>query len=683
MRGGKRSILINGSKKGFEEGHRWIRDHLGAVSISFDPHEFLNLTDARKKQWIISNSPESVALTLPALEVILLSRIIFSYFGKGLLQTVFSKFGLKQTEEIYDPKSREILEPLFNNFSRHLLEQDPDLFDLFQKFMDKVRSIWTSSVSSQENISAWIAFAKSEIRHLKTLEREQSAAVSGLGPGEGEFVTECEHEIEEYRQSLHSIAEKIRNTEGLAREARNRILERTKRNERIRFLRTQIADLSSRHFDDFENDLVDKNEKLDTLLADTECIQSEIQSLVGQLSEIQDEAREYDQQWALISQELEMKQSKLTSLGSFDIQCPLAEGIRCDTDLSYYQDSLNVEVEILYRNQAAERDRLDTVQNIILEKKGLIQKLSDRLNAMRESEQALRQEVHHIQNKIGVVERESAQVSGRMKVYQEELAQLRAADEREGGNSGEDELYVQEMEALKNDLQTEKTILKNNLSRVLCLQGKIDVIKDLNEKRENTLRAREFLERIHEIMGSGGIQGEMVRQIGGALEQEVNRLLHCVDSSYRFSLDLTGDSLVMGWNRGGKIIPFNTINSAHFVLFVVPFLTAILNRLAVLRQTAGSPTLKALCIEAESLTPQNLSALLRGLALMKKEGSIDHALVAHYRSVKKPDQLFGFKEHIIEEQISDRPSGSGGQDLLKDLSHEAETNPAFVCGVGK
>lgn len=125
-----------------------------------------------------------------------------------------------------------------------------------------------------------------------------------------------------------------------------------------------------------------------------------------------------------------------------------------------------------------------------------------------------------------------------------------------------------------------------------------------------------------------------------------------IKTAQQAALNLKGRNFEMGWNHGGKVIPFKTINSAHFVIFIVPFLVALIMRLARERDKMGLPTLKALCIEAESLTPENLAALLKGLKQMKQKGVLDNVLVAHYHSLRDTDQLSGFQEHILGETES-------------------------------
>lgn len=161
-----------------------------------------------------------------------------------------------------------------------------------------------------------------------------------------------------------------------------------------------------------------------------------------------------------------------------------------------------------------------------------------------------------------------------------------------------------------------------------------------------------------DYLGPNGIQGEIAARVADALGQEVNTVLKLIDESFDFTIDLSGTKVLMGWNRNGKVIPFMTINSAHFILFIVPFLAVLLQRMSRNREREGLPTLKVLCIEAESMTRKNLIALLRGLSVMKAKGYLDNVLVAHYSSIRDPDKLSGFKEHILEE---------GGENICEEL----------------
>ena len=106
---------------------------------------------------------------------------------------------------------------------------------------------------------------------------------------------------------------------------------------------------------------------------------------------------------------------------------------------------------------------------------------------------------------------------------------------------------------------------------------------------------------------------------------------------------------VAGLTKTYSTFPISSFrnNSSHFILFAVPFLTALLNRLARSRARQDLSTLRALCIEGEALAPSSFFALLKGLALMKKKGFLDNVLVAHYASIDVEEKLHGFKEHVF------------------------------------
>lgn len=188
------------------------------------------------------------------------------------------------------------------------------------------------------------------------------------------------------------------------------------------------------------------------------------------------------------------------------------------------------------------------------------------------------------------------------------------------------------------------------LESLLREQGRAEAVSEaLREKTRSDLALKDA-QILAGLLGPDGIQGELAARIADALQQEVNEVLKLIDANFDFTIDLSGTRFLMGWNRDGKVIPFETINSAHFILFIVPFLAVLLKRMGRIREREGLPTLKVLCIEAESMTPKNLVALLKGLSVMKAKGYLDNVLVAHYTSIRDPQKLSGFKEHIFTEK---------------------------------
>jgi len=197
--------------------------------------------------------------------------------------------------------------------------------------------------------------------------------------------------------------------------------------------------------------------------------------------------------------------------------------------------------------------------------------------------------------------------------------------------------------------------------------GRQESVAELKRKLRLLRNEREAFQLAYRLLGPKGLQGHLAVQIATGLEGEVNAILQWIDPEYQFVLDLAGNRFEMGWLKQGTLIPLQTINSAHFILFIVPFLMAMLRRLAKARERRALPTLLALCIEAESLTPENLSVLLRALSKMKERGFLDNALVAHYHSLRDPSDLYGFREHILTEDPPLQPMQEALEDTLSGV----------------
>jgi hypothetical protein len=198
-------------------------------------------------------------------------------------------------------------------------------------------------------------------------------------------------------------------------------------------------------------------------------------------------------------------------------------------------------------------------------------------------------------------------------------------------------------------MEEDLAVEQNRLHELLRSLGRQESVLELKRQSRLLKNEKEIFQLVHRLLGPGGVQGRLAVQIATGLEREVNSLLQWIDPDYQFVLDLEGNRFEMGWLKQGRFIPLQTINSAHFILFIVPFLTAVLQRLAKARERRALPTLRALCIEAECLAPGNLAMLLGGLSKMKERGFLDNVLVAHYHSLGDPEELHGFREHILSE----------------------------------
>lgn len=653
--GEKRPIRIQGVNKKFEVGSQWVRQHVGAVSISFDPFEFLNLADAKKRQWIIAHSPESDGLGQTALYVFLLARLVENLLGKGIVRSLLNSITTKSLKEFCKEANTKDLSGLKDRLLEVLHQQEPELSSLVRKTLEAVFRNGSRSSLGEENSNAMLKHLKAEILRVKHALRDQVAALACLGPvsldaddGKGG------RRISEFREDIRSLSEKIAGLDKRGLEIRNRVAEKNKKDLRIIFLKENISRLAEKLKGGMSQALKGLREQLHQKRVDPEDIQSKLKKNNRELSRHSLEYQEEEARLRQLAGQLKLKRDKLETLGASHFSCPVATEIRCDTDMAPYRKILVEDIESLQRREKEvsrscklARQRVTVCQSEITE---LDIKLADKLKSNRE----IQREIDLVEEQIQQEEKETAEAYGKLVAYREEMNAIEEEmneSEPEPAVCWDEEGGAANLEKEKSALEQQLTDKQVALDERLRRQGKIEALSEIDEQKKLWEQELGILKQTFDVLGV--VQEEMAVSIARALETEVNDVLKLIDHDYHFTLNLTEKRFEMGWNRDGKVIPFKTINSAHFVIFIVPFLAALIQRLARTRGKTGLPTLKALCIEAESLTPENLMALLKGLGSMKAGGVLDNVLVAHYHSLKDSEKLSGFKEHVLESTLAE------------------------------
>lgn len=640
--GEKRPIRINHVLRKYEEGNQWVLDNLGAVSVSFDPHEFLNLSSQKKRQWIIAHSPESQAMNKAVVYATGLVLLMQQFFGVGLIQSILKSYGMRSAEDLwkedfFDGANRLSLGEENLNRTARLIgdlvqafrDQDAVLSVRVLEKMDQAFSSWDDSISPEENISQIQGYLKSEISSTKTLMRLNRDALSteaDTSPIPINSPYGLDAQITEEQTKLKLLEERI---DSLATELaeEKQIVEAAHQMERRKArLRDAITSLKLELAGEIPNDLRGKLEKLRERIEDPQPLQMDHLEL---------------------SRDLKMKKKKWAEIGSSIFQCPVAKKIKCDTDMESYKEGLKKEIDTLSGQDKEKKEILKRTEQELWVAGKEVKSLGKKINQQYQDNKQLEKEIELLSPKLSFQEEENSRAKGMLKVYQEELETLQA-DSDATPEMNEEGLRIKKSE--KQELEQSKSECVNRLTDLLRRQGRVEANRELLRKRLWAEEQFNILNMMSKILGPEGIQNKIANRAAEGLEEETNGLLQWMDESYKFTLDLSGKKFQMGWNRDGKIIPFTTINSAHFILFVVPFLTALLNRLARLREKAGQPTLKALCVEAESMTPDNLVVLLKGLSVMKRHGYLDNVLVAHYGSIRDRRKLSGFKETILRNE---------------------------------
>lgn len=652
-RGEKRPVCVNGVSKKFEEGSQWVRQHVGAVSISFDPFEFLNLSDARKRQWIIAHSPESEGFGPTGLRAFLLARLVENILGRGIVHSLLPSAGANSLKEFCWQSDNKTLSRFQDCLTKVLHEQEPGLSALVLKALGAVFRYGSRSCSAEEGSNAMLKHLKSEMLRLKNAVRDQSAALSCMGPvslktddvNKGRSISGCREDIQDLSQRVEGLDKRLE-------KIRNQTAAKIKRDERIVFLKKNISRLTEKKNADMGQALKNLLEQLHHKRVDPEDLQEKLKKLNRELSGFSSECRTRESALEQVASQLKLKRAKLETIGSSHFACPVASEIRCDTDMAPYRKILAEDIESLAREEKEVRQSHEMAGQKVTACQSAIDMADARLTDQLASNREIQREIDLVHEQIQQEEKETAEVCGKLMAHREELGAL----EKESVTLPKDTDQAADLKTEKSDLLKELAKKQATLDEWLGHQGKIEALDELERQKELWEQELGIVKQIFDLLSR--VQEEMAASIAGALEAEVNDVLKLIGPDYLFTLNLEGRHFEMGWNREGKIIPIKTINSAHFIIFIVPFLTALIQRLNRTRNKIGLPTLKALCIEAESLTPDNLRALLRGLSDMKSRGVLDNALVAHYHSLRDPDKLSGFREHILENTKSPVKAGS-------------------------
>jgi DNA repair exonuclease SbcCD ATPase subunit len=691
--GEKRPVVIDQSPRRYEEGDRWIRDTLGAISLGFDPYEFLNLTDQKKRQWLISLSPESRELNREVLHAVLFARLVEIRFGSGLVQEQLFLLGLEKLDNLFDSaRSGDVSKDqpvagaairLVSQLSEIVGSQDPDWVKQISDRLESISGLWNKSASAEENITAIHSHLKTEILRLKNAVGEQSNAIECLAlPDDADL----DNKISVRRENIILLSQEIEKTVANLEKLCSQIEEGRRIDERLRFLQESMDGMVQKLCSDSRETVKAKLLELEEKFIDTRTIQDELDRLNNELNEFSEMYNREENNFSVVSESLRFRRKKLASLmlmfravehmpvscattaGGWDsddasmkhetcevssgsFHCPIAAEIKCETDLRPYRDLLELEIKALEQKEAGSKAVLEKAQDDLRICGGTIRELRTQVKRQLQANDGLRQEIRILQEKFSAEERALARAQGQLEACREEAESLR--NKKLAGKVPEYPGLVEmnaRLESKKTELHMRKRAEEEDLAFLLREQGRASAAAQLARKRKALEAELKDVRQVARLLGPEGIQGEMAKRISGALEKEVNEALKLINADFEFTIDLSGARFLMGWNRDGKVIPFKTINSAHFVLFIVPFLAVILNRMGRIREKEGLATLKVLCIEAESMTAANLSALLKGLSLMKAKGYLDNVLVAHYSSIRDPEKLHGFKEHILTEE---------------------------------
>ncbi|PIR00049.1 MAG: hypothetical protein COV66_08075 [Nitrospinae bacterium CG11_big_fil_rev_8_21_14_0_20_45_15] len=640
--GERRPVLIDRVALKYEEGNHWILQNIGAASIGFDPNEFLNMSGPKKLQWIIAHSPESWAMTQEWVLLVFLAKLTEKYLGAGLVSHLLAPYGISGMEALYDPKSPAPLAVLIQVLTEAFEKQEPELWKIIDRVLDSCCQVWSGSASGEENLKSIQRFLKSVSGERKGAIREQGSAIACMKKGEHLPVLDS---ADTERNAVRALEKEMESLCIALERAKVCHQSERKREERKHWLRDEISRLA--------NQVPSGNENLEGRIAELSQGQVNLLPLEEELERVKvaydlscEECNAVQREEKELSQRTLLIREKAEAVDSARIRCPVAESIVCDTNMEPYRSALRAEMAELESSHEKIQLRIEELERNKESNHLNKTSASTRLETAKTWNDRIKRQLEELKEKQAFIQREASRLSGMANAYRNELFELERNYPFE--NEKLNPAPWEELESRKVVLLAEKNQHEEKLESILREEGKRRSLKEFQTKKRESEKELEVLKVLETLAGPGGMSREIAVSAAVALEKEVGEALRLLDENLKFAVDLRGREMVLGWNHDEKLIPLFTINSGHFMLFIVPFLATLVARLARLREKAGKRTLRALCIEAEALTPGNLEILLNGLSRMKDAGYVDNVLVAHYSSVKDPALLHGFHEHILK-----------------------------------
>lgn len=145
--GDKRPVAIQGTAMKYEEGHQWILDEVGAVTLAFDPIQFLRWSDERKMRWILRHCPEIIEMTPEAVQIHLLIESAKRVAGAGSVHSLLREEGIPGDSEFLLTGGDFPFSSLKSRLISLLRDQDETLCNEILDALDTC-SGWTNPGSS-------------------------------------------------------------------------------------------------------------------------------------------------------------------------------------------------------------------------------------------------------------------------------------------------------------------------------------------------------------------------------------------------------------------------------------------------------------------------------------------------------------------------------------------------------
>jgi len=584
------SVSPNKGEKNPTQMNARVTSEIGNFPVVFDFQEFLNLSDAKRREFIYGLSP----ITNDTWD----KARVAAHLEKNILT-----IGLKSTNyDLYEATNELIIDAL---------AEWPDDYDL---------------TAGLQSMLSWV---EGQQKHWNKKQTDAVGAVRELAEMKNQL-EETDRDIVSTKNELQRLRDQYTDVHGQIMAGREIKRQWDEKQQRIVFLRSEIerlqALINTEQFRDYESEIAALQVKIKQtdIGAESENFQIQIDAARRLEATKTTELNEARTRLVKLDLELNTMNSVLKNIQDKGAGvCVLHHQISCDKDFSKFTGFVGEKGPSL-------QAQIDELNKLIQQLQSEIHKANEDAGALEASKRALHQafvdeakENERIRASIDYI-RQAEQAD--LKSQHEAHSKINALHEELTRLSGENPPAFAPLEILEPQHAALEIRIKD-----------LDLVFEEKEKAKTTLSNAQTAmisaskaqyyhtasKNLSAALGAKGIQGELVKGILGPVEESINenlRLMGIQNPCFFSTQSETGKEVFQfGWIKNGNETNFDVLSTGEQIMFLSAFLVTLLER--------SNPPLKVLALDnIENLDKGNFTGLLNGLNGLAHK--LDNILIA-------------------------------------------------------
>jgi len=590
-----------------------VMAEMGNFAVALDFNEFLDLSDAKRRDFIYSLSPfDSASWTKEMVRIHL---------------------------------ENELLIP-------ELEENNPEQYQIYQELIQDVMSKYPGNYDIHQGLQAMIDYTSDRKSHWESKKKDSQGAVRSIADAKNQMketdrgIAENKKELDELQNQLIKVEKQISRDTELRKINENRaqrIIELGQQidqiwstpnasvepiNKKVTEIDQEIASLKSQEIKkiDVTSELAAVKEKKASLKQKADIISTSINESQEKVADIISQERNIH----FTSKSLD---EALAKTGGVDGKCVIHGLIACPKDFtgfdSYVEDKkteLNDELEAL---SASKKGILGQLK--ILEEKHdtftvEIEQLEAEMETIYNKAEDTNRAIEERDTKINTLEKAKDDL---IRQHEKKLEEVKTAQER---RQNQIQLLKEEQDKLKN--QPPEAIGDTSImeKQATGIREQIKTLKEAVQEKEKAKQTILLLQQsmldnrtseykadgfkaISKALGPSGVQGELVKEILEPLRQDIQSNLELMGFDNPPYFDLQSDTgqeiFQFGWvNQKRHKVNFDVLSAGEKVVFLAAIMATIIER--------ANPKIKILAIDdINHLDKKNLQLALDGISKIR------------------------------------------------------------------